>query len=304
MTPSAAPSAATLPFERLSEPRWRARQDAHQRRLEPFLSVHMERRSRRIKDPVADFLFEYYAFRPTRLLRWSPGVGVVLEGQRADDFLKRKGFSSTSEGVWLDPAAFPARRRQGARWIHELLVQTQAREPFLGCAGMHEWAMVYRADEVRHDQIPLRVSDEEVARFVESRPIRCSHFDAFRFFTPAARPLNHLQPAADTMPALEQPGCIHVNMDIYRWAFKLHPWVPSELLADAFDLARDARTIDMRASPYDLRDAGLEPLRVETVEGRAEYQRYQREIHLRGLPIRARLIAACERLIDALEATA
>ena len=41
---------------------------------------------------------------------------------------------------------------------------------------------------------------------VEGHRIGCSHFDAFRFFTPPARPLNTLQPGRDDRPAFEQPG--------------------------------------------------------------------------------------------------
>ena len=63
--------------------------------------------------------------------------------------------------------------------------------------------------------------------------MRCSHFDAFRFFTAPARPLNVLAPTRETQHALEQPGCLHANMDLYKWAYKLSPLVPSELVADA-----------------------------------------------------------------------
>jgi hypothetical protein len=42
-------------------------------------------------------------------------------------------------------------------------------------------------------------------------------------------------------------------MDLHKWAGKLAPAVPSELVMDAFDLARDIRSLDMRASPHDLR---------------------------------------------------
>lgn len=47
------------------------------------------------------------------------------------------------------------------------------------------------------------------------------------------------------------------NMDLYKWAYKLSPLVPSELVADCFALAREIRTLDMRASPYDLADPGV-----------------------------------------------
>jgi hypothetical protein len=68
------------------------------------------------------------------------------------------------------------------------------------------------------------------------------------------------------------------------------------LLADAFELALAAREIDMRASPYDLRDLGFDPIKIETTEGRAEYEREQRSLTARAGPIRERLSRVCERI--------
>jgi hypothetical protein len=53
----------------------------------------------------------------------------------------------------------------------------------------------------------------------------------------------------------------------------------------------------MRASPYDLRALGYEPITIETPEGRAEYEAHQRAFAERGVPLRARLLALCERLL-------
>jgi hypothetical protein len=85
-------------------------------------------------------------------------------------------------------------------------------------------------------------------------------------------------------------------MDLYRWAFKFAPFTPSELIADCFALARDIREVDMRASPYDLRKLGFAPIRIETPEGRVEYESYQRDFAQRGQPLRARLLTLLERL--------
>ena len=65
-------------------------------------------------------------------------------------------------------------------------------------------------------------------------------------------------------------------MDLYKHAYRLTPLVPSELVADCFELAREIRVLDMRASPYDLSDLGYSPVRVETVEGKQEYAEAQR----------------------------
>ena len=59
---------------------------------------------------------------------------------------------------------------------------------------------------------------------------------------------------------------------------------------DCFDLAWDARELDMRAAPYDIRDWGYEPIPVETTEGKAEYVRIQRELSERSIELRERLL--------------
>jgi hypothetical protein len=85
-------------------------------------------------------------------------------------------------------------------------------------------------------------------------------------------------------------------MDLYKWAYKLSPLVDSELVADCFALARDVRELDMRASPYDLGALGYPPVPVETPEGRAQYAAAQRDFAGRAAPLRARLVAAIDRL--------
>jgi hypothetical protein len=168
-----------------------------------------------------------------------------------------------------------------------------------GCFGLHEWAMVYRQspDEVRHNDWPLRLGSSGTDTVVESHRVQCSHFDAFRFFTGPARPLNTLQPGRDDRAAYEQPGCLHAGMDLYKHAFRLTPMIRSDLVADCFELARDIRELDMRAAPYDLADLGFEPVRIETAEGKAAYVRAQRAFAERGAPLRRSLIEECERLL-------
>jgi hypothetical protein len=159
--------------------------------------------------------------------------------------------------------------------------------------------MVYRTADVRHDR-PLRLSSAATDDVVESHRIGCSHFDAFRFFTEPARALNTQQPGRDNRPEFEQPGCLHAGMDLYKHAFRLTPLIPSELVADAFELAWDIRELDMRASPYDLADLGYAPVRIETPGGKAEYVAAQRTFAESGAPLRHRLIEECDRLLDAI----
>ena len=109
-------------------------------------------------------------------------------------------------------------------------------------------------------------------------------FDAFRFFTPDARPLNTLSPGRDDRPSFEQPGCLHAGMDLYKHAFRLTPLVASELVADCFELAWDIRELDMRASPYDFSDLGFDPVRIETPSGKQEYVAAQHGHSAKNLP--------------------
>ena len=283
----------------LPEADWLARRTAHEQRVRAWTDPHQTRQGRGEKHPVEDFLFEYYRFRASWLRRWHPGPDVVLLGEAARDYLQWAEYHESDDGVALNPAAFAPKRRDSLAWILNLLRSTAERPPQFACSGLHEWAMVYRQtpDGVRHNQWPLRFPPDELARIVEAQPVRCSHFDAFRFFTAPARPLNKLQPERTTTAQFEQRGCLHANMDLYKWAFKLTPFTPSELTADCFALARDIREIDMRASPYDFRALSYAPIAIETPEGRAEYEIHQRAFAERSEPLRARLIALCERLL-------
>jgi len=274
---------------------WIPRREAHAARVEPWVRPRLERMSRGERHPVEDFLFEYYPHRPGQLKRWHPGAGVVLLGEEAREYLEIPGYAEISGGVGVGPLA--EKRWDFVKWLGGFLEGIEARAGAFGCHGLHEWAMVYRSPEIRHGNWPLRLSAEETAAVVESQPVRCSHYDAFRFFTPEARPLNRLQPTRESTPQLEQPGCLHANMDLYKWAFKLTPWTPSEWVADAFELAREIRELDMRASPYDFSGLGYEPVKIDTAEGRVEYERAQRGFAERARPIRRRLVRLCSELL-------
>jgi hypothetical protein len=282
----------------LTEPEWRARQRAHVDRVRRWTLPHRERALAKEKHPVHDFLFTYYSHRPGRLERWHPGLGVVLAG--GEEFLGYRGYHRTDDGVTLDPAACTAPRVRTAEFYLGLLAATVSRPPRLNCFGLHEWAMVYRQtpEQVRHFGWPLRLGHNGTDSLVESSQVRCGHFDAFRFFTPPARPRNTVQPTRESQVELEQPGCLHGNMDLYKVAYKLEPYVPSELVADCFELASRIRELDMRASPYDLSALGYEPVRIETPAGRAEYARQQADFAERAKPLRQQLITVCRDVLQ------
>jgi hypothetical protein len=198
-----------------------------------------------------------------------------------------QGDGATADLAWLEP------RRARLDLAIRILQGTASRAAAMGCFGMHEWAMTYHLtqDELRHAYLPLRVTPEEITAAVEAVGLRCTHIDAFRFFAPDAVPLNAYEPTRATQPELEQPGCLHGAMDLYKYAFWFSPLVASDLIADCFENAVRARELDMRASPYDMEPFGLEPIRVETPEGRADYAREQRELMTVTDPLRTRLLA-------------
>lgn len=271
---------------------WRYAETAHRRRTDRWLVPLQERRARGEEHAVLDFLFTYYHHRPARLRRWDPGAGVVLEG--AEAWLhERTHYVRVDGGITVDPA-LAGRRAATVHRIRHLLEATASRPPSFGCFGLHEWAMVYRADEedVRHTRHPLRLGRAATDEVVEALPLRCSHYDAYRFFTPAAEPRNAVRPSRSAMPDLEQPGCLHTNMDLYKYAYTLWPLICSDLVADCFDLAVRVRTLDMEASPYDLTGLGYDPIPIETASGRAEYVRRQRAFSTQAAHLRDRLLAA------------
>ena len=282
----------------LDRQEWRARAARHTARVDAFVRPHLARRSTGAKHPVHDFLFTYYSHRPAQLRRWHPGFGVVLSDAVEYAGLKGYAVDGTSAGV---AASHVASRSALLTSTERLLAATAGRPGHLGCFGLHEWAMVHRLAEqgTRHPAWPLRLGPAGTDSVVEAHRITCSHFDAFRFFPPTARPLNTLQPRPDDRPAYEQPACLHANMDLYKHAFRLSPMVASELVADCFELACAIRVVDMRASPYDLAGLGLQPIPIETPAGKQEYAAAQRGFAERAAPLRRRLLEECRRLLSA-----
>ncbi len=286
----------------LSREQWLERAAAHHERVAAHADAFVERRSREAKHPVHDFLFTYYSFPPAKLKQWVPPFGVSIECTDADlearPWLQSERFIRQEGLLRLNEHRLTSREREFAAWVAMLCERILGRAGRFACFGLHEWAMVYRqpAEQVRHQAFELRLSPEELVAFVESQPVCCSHYDAFRFFTPAARPLNVLQPTLETRPDLEQPACLHANMDLYKWSSKLWPWTGSDLIGECFELALAGRDLDMRASPYDLRDLGYEPVRIETVEGRARYEKEQRDLAARAAVVRQKLQLCCESL--------
>ncbi|TFD87209.1 3-methyladenine DNA glycosylase [Cryobacterium lactosi] len=296
--PTSAPTEPTV----LAAEDWRELERRHQDRADAATRGRRERAGTENTHPVEDFLFTYYPFRPGLLRRWHPGANILLQGAAADERAAWKWYRVDGDDVIVDHAAFALKNSRSIRFIVSLLGRTAERAGNFGCFGLHEWAMVYRQGVHRHGS-PLRLSQDDTDSVVETHRIACTHFDAFRFFTPAAVDLNSAQalpvlPSRENQPQLEQPGCLHAGMDVYKWAIKLGPLVPGELLLDCFDLARDIRELDMQASPYDLTAWGYRPVAIETPAGKAEYVRRQRGFTERSNTLRTRVIAAVDLSSD------
>lgn len=269
----------------------------HGDRTRPWVDARLSRRAEGRKHAIDDFLFDYYPYSPAKLSMWHPGFPVILEGPGADSYLSVPGYVRVREGVTAD-VTYLATKSPRLDVAIRILSGTAARRPVVGCFGLHEWAMVYgqTQDQVRHEYLPLRVSPAEVSATVESVGLRCTHIDAFRFFTPQAVALNSLEPTRANQPELEQPGCLHAAMDLYKLAGWFSPLVGSDLLMDCFENAARARRLDMQASPYDVSGFGLSAIRVETPAGRREYVAAQQDLMAATDPLRAKLLDSLRAL--------
>jgi hypothetical protein len=280
----------------ISREAWGVQREGYLARVRPQAEDRGRRSARRERHPVYDFLFEYYSFRPAHLLRWTPGFGVTLDGAARDDIAWSE-FVECEGGMTLPASEFPEHRVSYLRWAVEHLAAVLEREPSFACMGLHEWAMVYRDPNVRHPYVPLRLARDEIDAVVDSQALLCTHYDAFRFFTREATPRNRWELTRAATTDHDQPGCIHANMDLYRFAYKIAPFCPSDIVADAFEVALAAREVDMRASPYDLSGYGFAAIPVETRAGREEYVELQRAIAARARPVRERLLEVYRRLL-------
>jgi len=206
---------------RLDPEQWTARADTYAERAETFVAPHLERARVGEAHPVWDFLFSYYSLRPGQLRCWHPGYGVQLTGGEAIcSYGGRRGYTVDEVGVTVSDAYLRS-RLDTISFVAGLLAAMARRPERLNCFGLHEWAMVYHDSAVRHERVPLRLGAAGTDAVVETEvagPLRCSHFDAFRFFSAAFKadmlPRNVGSPSRATQHDWEQPGCLHANMDL------------------------------------------------------------------------------------------
>lgn len=112
---------------------------------------------------------------------------------------------------------------------------------------------------------------------------------------------------------LEQKACLHANMDLFKIAWRLQPFISSKLIVGALKASLQARTLDVEASPYDVgcyvgldwsradedhvNDDGMKKIqlgaiKIETEDGRKEYQQRQIQVMKRGEVVRIKLLSA------------
>jgi len=264
-------------------------------------------------NPIYNFLHSYYKYSTADLKKYSPGISVALLGARPGvnlDILNEKYMAFNEEGGCYDVSTFHimASGKYGLARLtkdRDVLRATSAKAPFFGCFGMHEWAMLYSGNGTNivghQESTPLRVDQKTIDALVGGPgQIRCTHYDAFRFFQPSAKPMNMINTLSrENTPRHEQPGCIHANMDLFRYAYQLYPYISSAVLVDALRLALEARKVDMRASPYDVSAfEGCEvPICVETPQGRKLYIEEQERIASTAVPIRKAILRVYDELI-------
>jgi hypothetical protein len=252
---------------------------------------------------------------------------ILLEGASEDDFgvglLHRRGAKIDKDGVVYCPTDFftpeqssgtlsnhQARKVSPFVWYQSILKQTMSRDPILHCYNTHEWAMMYRPDGAPpppsaqyQSHLPLRVSQQVINETVERKGVSCTHVDALRFFADSAVKLNKYSQHGKRLerheqPQLEQPGCLHAQMDLLKICLKLQPFVDSSILRDALRIALDARRLDVAASPYDASSYGVQAVPIETHEGRAEYKDRQTKIWQRSESIRQDLLQAYDDFLE------
>ena len=198
-------------------------------------------------------------------------------------------------------------------WYRTLLQQTIHATPILHCYGLHEWAMQYHPKTSQlpprsskyQSHLKLRIDQETLNETVEQNTLFCSHVDAYKFFKEAL-PKNQFGkrrlPTAEERPEWllqsEQPACVHTTMDLLKMAMKLGPFCDPNLFCRVLEVVVDARSLDVAASPYDVMDYGVDPIPIETPQGRNEYKQNQLELMKKAHPIRRDLLQNYQQFLS------
>ena len=327
---------------KLSVSSWEHEAMLHEKELDSMLyppGECLKIRQHTVKtNPIYNFLHTYYRYSAKNLRYYSPGIDVVMEAKKetsnsGSNSISKSNKKKESYISQLDPKYLhllnddccsyilpPTATIDPASpfgWItlsrnRDLLMNTDSRVPFFGCFGYHEWAMLYSGRNQGLSQplpshqkdVPIRVSQEVIDDVVETMGLRCTHYDAYRFFHPSVQPLNVIHPLTRTNQIEhEQPGCVHTAMDLFKYAYQIYPFISSSLLRACIHVALTARKLDMRASPYDTTNVLYcgPPICVETLEGRNQYQEEQKVLALEAAKVREQLIQGYNLVLSKLQ---
>ena len=142
----------------------------HRQRIERLLGGNVYKDK---NHPIFNFLFQYFHFNTRRLLSYSPGLGYDLSHE-VDDYclnvpeLMQYTCKQPDGKVLLSPAStrLEPKKKQAMITTLTLLRNCYVKPPNFGCFGLHEWAMLYRYDDMSnlnnnnkaHQSLPLRLS--------------------------------------------------------------------------------------------------------------------------------------------------
>lgn len=121
--------------------------------------------------PIYNFLHTYYRYSTKSIKKYSPGIGIMMETMPdgALALLNEKFLRITPEGISVLLSTSPDLYHNCALFCHkgvsyelpkgqspdstfgwitlsktrDMLHATASRQPFFGCFGLHEWAMLY-----------------------------------------------------------------------------------------------------------------------------------------------------------------
>jgi hypothetical protein len=190
------------------------RQHVYQKRIRSILCDDLYTDK---KHPLFNFMFSYFHFKPEKVLyQYSPGLDVTLEDQYNEKSEKNiNTFDNKHLAIFaeinkvgsftLDPVKgkYCPEKVLSMRNTAKLLQNSYAKAPSFSCYGLHEWAMLYEPSpslspslfssksevssekigdtkKSKHQNLPLRVTREEIAALIDSRSLRCTHYDALR----------------------------------------------------------------------------------------------------------------------------
>ena len=226
------------------------------------------------------------------LRRWHPGAGVELEGAAEEPARAWRWYAPgpTPGSVVVDAAALECEKGDSLGMIERILHQT-AQRPGASAASACTNGPWCTGRSKHRNPVPLRLGQDATDAVVEGNELRCTHFDAFRFFTPEAVPRNRDRPLREAQPAMEQPGRLHAGMDVYKWAVKLGPSCPARCCSTRSSSPATSAFSTCRPPPTTWR-RGRRPGAHRDAEGKAEYVRRQRAFAERSNALRGGILGA------------